>query len=349
LDVCLTQEFADFNAQSFREYQEAGGDVSHVKFYEGDEAKKRTRIPQTVTAYEWPAGSSHPAKLAQWLLSQSIAKGARLFTHCPATSVTKSSASAAEQTLWDISTPRGTVTASTVIHCTNAFAAHLLPQLSSFVTPNRVQAHAIVPPASLSGLNTMSSTLSLRHTLKHFYSVAQRRPDGVIILGAALRNPNLSQATFEGRLTPDDSAFSEEIRDDAMKNFEACFPDCATEKLRHGEGLWHTWSGIIGLTTDSVPFVGRVDGAPGQWVCAGFNGHGKQNRLLSDYITSCTDLTETDTLIIYLGMARIFTCAPGLAKLVLGGSWSDTGLPECFELTQTRLKKLQNGVSDSVF
>lgn len=63
-DVCMTQEFADFNAQSFKEYQEAGGDVSHIKFYEGEEAKKVTRIRQAIAAYEWPAGSSHLAKLA---------------------------------------------------------------------------------------------------------------------------------------------------------------------------------------------------------------------------------------------------------------------------------------------
>lgn len=48
-------------------------------------------------------------------------------------------------------------------------------------------------------------------------------------------------------------------------------------------------------------------------------------------------------------MARIFTSAPGVAKLVLGGSWPDTGLPECFELTAERLERLQKGVSGSVF
>lgn len=51
----------------------------------------------------------------------------------------------------------------------------------------------------------------------------------------------------------------------------------------------------------------------------------------------------------YLGMARIFTCAPGVAKLILGGSWEDTGLPECFEITEQRLNKLKEGVSGSVF
>ncbi|KAI1780358.1 FAD dependent oxidoreductase [Hypoxylon cercidicola] len=318
-DVCLTQEFADFNAKSFREYQAAGGDVSHVKFYEGEEARRATRVEKAVAAYEWPAGSSHPAKLAQWLLTQSVEKGVRLFTHCPATSVAKS---ASDPTLWDVATPRGTTRAATVVHCTNAFASHLLPQLSGIVTPNRAQASAFVPPAALSGSAMLRSTMSLRHTLKHFYSVAQRAADGIVVLGAPRSNPNVSAAAIEEVLSSEDTAFNDEVRDDAVANLEACFPACEKGRLRHGEGLLHTWTGIIGMTTDSVPLVGKIESLPGQWICAGFNGH---------------------------GMARIFTCAPGVAKLILGGSWADTGLPECFEMTEQRLSKLKQGVSGSVF
>ncbi|KAI0884596.1 FAD dependent oxidoreductase [Annulohypoxylon maeteangense] len=321
-DVCMTSEFADFNARSFKQYQDAGGDVSHIKFYSGEEARRVTRVSQAVAAYEWPAGSSHPAKLAQWLLTQCIAQGVKLYTHCPALSVTKSGTSPADSVVWEISTPRGTTKATTVIHCTNAFAPYLLPQLTTFITPNRAQAHAFVPPPSLSAANILPSTMSLRHTLKHFYSVAQRRPDGIIILGAPIANPKLSPDAALARLTTNDGVYNEEVRKDCVENFETTFEEAEKGRLRHGEGLLHTWTGIVGMTTDSVPFVGRVEGAEGQWVCAGFNGH---------------------------GMARIFTCAPGVAKLILGGSWADTGLPECFEITQERLEKLQKGVSGSVF
>ncbi|KAI0843393.1 FAD dependent oxidoreductase [Hypoxylon sp. FL0890] len=321
-DVCMTPEFADFNARSFKLYQEAGGDVSHIKFYEGEEARRVTRVQKAVAAYEWPAGSTHPAKLAQRLVTFLMTMGVKLFTHCPVFEVTKCPSSTAEQTYWDVTTPRGTTKATTVVHCTNAFAPHLLPQLKTFITPNRAQAHAFVPPASLSAENLLPSTMSLRHTLKHFYSVAQRQPDGIIILGAPIANPNISQEAAQARLTSDDSTFNGEVRDDAVKNFETCFPECDKGKLRHGEGLLHTWTGIVGMTPDSVPFVGKIESLPGQWICAGFNGH---------------------------GMARISTCARGVAKLILGGSWKDTGLPECFEMTEERLDRLGRGVSGSVF
>lgn len=278
-DVCLTQEFADFNAQSLKEFQAAGGDVSHIKFYDGDEARRRTGVMNAVAAYEWPAGSSHPAKLAHFLLAQAIEKGGRLFTHCPAQALSKSASSTPEQTLWDIGTPRGTITATTVVHCTNAFAPHLLPRLSRLITPTRAQAHAFFPPPALNGPNKLASTMSLRHGLKHFYSMTQRRPDGVLILGAPLNSPTISQAASESRLVPDDRIIHPEVREDALTNFEACFPACRRDVLGEGEGLRQSWTGILGMTPDSVPFVGRVSDMPGNWVCAGFNGHGKPRTL----------------------------------------------------------------------
>jgi len=76
----------------------------------------------------------------------------------------------------------------------------------------------------------------------------------------------------------------------------------------------YAWSGIIGRSADQVPFIGAVPDKPGQWMCAGHNGH---------------------------GMARIFTAAPGLVKLVRGASWKETGLPECFQVTKERLDRLR--------
>jgi len=44
-------------------------------------------------------------------------------------------------------------------------------------------------------------------------------------------------------------------------------------------------------------------------------------------------------------MARIFTAAPGLVKLMQGEPYSSTGLPEAFEMTEARLKALQEAPS----
>jgi len=41
-------------------------------------------------------------------------------------------------------------------------------------------------------------------------------------------------------------------------------------------------------------------------------------------------------------MARIFTAAPGLVKLMNGEPWNATGLPDVYQITPERLHKLKN-------
>ncbi|KAE8153621.1 FAD dependent oxidoreductase [Aspergillus avenaceus] len=309
-DVCMTPEFTAYEAESFEAYKQAGGDVSHITFYEGKAAETKTKVQGAIAAYEWPAGSSHPAKLAQFLLQAAVSKGAKLFTFCPATEVTRNES---EPGLWDIHTPRGVVTTEKIIHCTNAHAALLLPHLERFITPNRAQAHSLIPTPAFSAENILNHTFSLRYSLHHFYSLIQRQGDGTMVLGVSRLNPCLSEETRASIYSTDDTTHNEEIVQDALHNFQNIFPDYDLAHAMHGEGLDHAWTGITAMTTDSVPLVGAIESLPGQYICAGFNGH---------------------------GMARIFTCAPGVAKIVLGKGWCDTGLPECFQSSEDRLARL---------
>lgn len=270
-DVCMSPEFAAYEAASFAAYENAGGDTSHIKVYTGKEAQQKTGIDLALSAYEWPAGSSHPAKLAQWLLRAVIDKGARLFTFCPALEITREESSQ----LWEVSTPRGKIVAEKIIHCTNAYADFLLPHLGPLVTPNRAQAHSMIPTPSLSGKDALTKTFSLRYSLEHFYSLIQRQGDGTLILGVSRSNPLLSAETLATRETFDDSYFNQEMVDDALKHFNLIFPTYGADGVAHGEGLDYSWTGIIGMTGDHIPFVGEIDGLPGQYICAGFNGHGK--------------------------------------------------------------------------
>lgn len=277
-DVCMTEEFAEYEARSLKAYETAGGDVSHVLFHEGADARERTRVKGAVAAYEWPAASSHPARLTQWLLKDVVSKGVKLFTHCPATAVTRSRPAhgfPGDDIIWQVTTPRGIVDTPRVIHCTNAHAALLLPQLASHLTPNKAQAHSLVPTRDFSAENLLVNTMSLRYSLLHFYSLIQRQSDGTMILGASRLNPTLS-AEAQGRLVSfDDRSYSEETCQDALRQFEVLFPPQRVVAKRQGEGLDHAWSGIIAMTTDSVPFVGAIEALPGQYICAGFNGHGE--------------------------------------------------------------------------
>jgi hypothetical protein len=74
----------------------------------------------------------------------------------------------------------------------------------------------------------------------------------------------------------------------------------------------------MGYTTDSLPHVGRVPCKEGQFVIAGFNGH---------------------------GMPQIFLSAKGIAQMMLNGvEFEETGIPSVFKTTQARLDSTQNSI-----
>ena len=92
-------------------------------------------------------------------------------------------------------------------------------------------------------------------------------------------------------------------------------------KAGPGQLYDYSWSGIIGRSADGIPYVGAVPGLPGQWICAGHNGH---------------------------GMARTFTVAPALVKLMNGKGWEETGLPDVYQITSERVERLKNVLKEGV-
>jgi hypothetical protein len=82
-------------------------------------------------------------------------------------------------------------------------------------------------------------------------------------------------------------------------------------------------------TPDFVPFVGPIPGKKGQYVAAGYNGHGKS--IMPGVAVE---------LLLTTGMARIFLTAPALAKYILTSEW-DPDMPDSFKITQKRLDKLR--------
>lgn len=274
-EVCFSEKFVTEAADALEAYKRAGGDVTQVKFYKGDEAIARTRVSGALCAYEWTAASNHPGKLVQWILNDAISKGVKLWTHCPVTKVVKHQ-SAGDQFRWDVHTPRGIIATETVIHCTNAYAAYLVPELSQFIIPNRAQSHAFIPRHSLSGGNTLKSTMALRYDVGSFFSVNQLLNGTIIFGGTGIRSLSENPEGPSGFMnTFDDTTYSELIAENAKREFNDLSREPRAVPLRHGEGLDHVWTGIIGMTPDSVPLVGPIEGLEGQWICAAFNGHGK--------------------------------------------------------------------------
>lgn len=68
---------------------------------------------------------------------------------------------------------------------------------------------------------------------------------------------------------------------------------------------------------DTNPHVGEVPGRPGQYICAGFTGH---------------------------GMPVIYLAAKGLAEMVYNGKpFEEIKLPRLYKTTAERIKEAQEG------
>jgi glycine/D-amino acid oxidase-like deaminating enzyme len=74
----------------------------------------------------------------------------------------------------------------------------------------------------------------------------------------------------------------------------------------------------MGYSADSLPHVGNVPGKPGQFIAAGFNGHGMPVAYLSGKAVA--------------NMARDSV------------SFRETGLPRLFETSLERLKPIYNDI-----
>ncbi|WWD17602.1 hypothetical protein CI109_102043 [Kwoniella shandongensis] len=308
LDVLMSDEVAEIAAKTFADLKEAGGDVSKI-----DVTSDPVRAEKGAKAvYAWDASTLHPWKLVAHVTKQSLDLGLNLQTWTPVTSVTGS----ADQ--WTVHTERGDITTSTVIHATNAYAGVLLPETLGAIRPTPHMCNRVIPPSSYSGSKALQNSYAVIYE-KGMYSINPRTTsDGAVLFGGTPFNQYklLKYVEEDEARRTDDSLDNFMPVTDSVKELGTTgFQWDPPEKGGRGARVRYdySWSGIIGRSADQVPFVGAVPGKSGQWMCAGHNGH---------------------------GMARIFTCAPALAKLVQGATWAETGLPEVFEVTKERLDRL---------
>ena len=74
-------------------------------------------------------------------------------------------------------------------------------------------------------------------------------------------------------------------------------------------------STVTGYTSDLLPHIGHVPSRPGQFIVAGFNGH---------------------------GMPLIFLSGKAIAEMICGKTYRETGLPRVWKTSQERLDSERN-------
>ncbi|KAM5353232.1 hypothetical protein ACJZ2D_016871 [Fusarium nematophilum] len=271
---------------------------------------KNHGVHDTAGGVTLPAGVMWPYRVITKVFELLLAKyQSRLSidTNTPVTEIEHS------EGIYTVSTPRGKTRARQVVHCTNGYAAHLLPQLRGFLFPVRgtMTVQDLGPNVPNNGSKDSygfhyepvydEETDTLADGL---WYLTQNAKTGYYFIGG-------EKASIDDSLTGDDTAFSQICVDHLQTILPKFFNYTSVKK----DPLVSAWSGIMGFTQDGVPYVGQLSAevtgrsGNGEWIVGGFNGY---------------------------GMPYCWLAGEALADMVLGHSVADW-FPEAFLITEERL------------
>ncbi|KAL4875625.1 FAD dependent oxidoreductase [Aspergillus karnatakaensis] len=315
LDVPVTPEVAATAKNNFERYKAVGGKVDHITVtHDPTKAQEISQIKDAQACYAWPASTLYPWKLTAHVMRENLKKGVNLQTRTRVSQVTQSSNSPEE---WIVRSDRGDIECSRVVHATNAYSSALEPSLRGIISPTPHMCDRIKPPVNLVGSGGLKNSYGVLLPDGGLFSINPRSDqEGSVLFGGS----NPGQREFERWVQENPSRAT----DDGLQGFKSVTEAVQTFAESQING-WkaqfdnHSWSGIIALSADGVPFVGELPGLPGQWICAGHHGH---------------------------GMARIFTAAPGLVRLMAGDSWAETKLPDVYQITPSRINRLKQVIEE---
>lgn len=175
-----------------------------------------------------------------------------------------------------VDTPRGLIRCQKVIHCTNGYAAHLIPGLVGKLWPLRgtMSRQKLGPDFANKG-----SEITWSYFGKTKFDPATEVLD--VGLYYAQQNAKTGDLWIGGEVQHIDDLFTSDdstVGDVARKNLSTVVPKI----LHHAEPVevLQMWSGIMAFTADGLPLVGHLPESltrrqgDGEWFAGGYNGHG---------------------------------------------------------------------------
>lgn len=216
------------------------------------------------------AGQLWPAKLVFAIAEQAARLGAIIHSHTNVMAVEnlrvrssdfyRSSLPTAEAITTNahgrliVKTDRGEVRARAVVYATNAWARQLIPWLEKIIVPVRGQVIVTEPATRLWPFGLVAN---------FGYEYWIQRPDGRIVLGGMRWRSPMQEVNND-----DDGSLDPNVSAGLRKFLPSHFP-----ALR-GIEVEQEWTGIMGYTPDFNPLVGPLPNRPGEYIAAGFSGHG---------------------------------------------------------------------------
>jgi glycine/D-amino acid oxidase-like deaminating enzyme len=246
-----------------------------------------------------------PSKMVHQLLGKLVAMGINLQAHTQVQSV---SPTRNVQSLWTVQTARGAIAARQVVYATNAYTAQILPKYRGRIVPVRGVASHIASPTQGAATPHLVNTYGIRFDpVNNDYLIP--RADGSIVVGGArqcfwhdrelwfdsFNDAELIAATksyFDGYMQrhfrgwEDSGAKLQEVWTGSESFcFFSSLPPRSFEAGYHERGRGRepvlTRLLVLGYSSDFMPHVGEVPDKSGQYIIAGFSGHGMPQILLS--------------------------------------------------------------------
>ncbi len=181
-DVFIDAQAAKDAEVNYKQIMKDGAVDLHDVHYIDRNAEAITGVQGAISAFTFTAGQLWPYNLITSLLKLAMSRGnVNLQTHTPVTSL---SAQPNENGYYQVSTPRGTISAKKVLVCTNAYTASLIPGFKSRVIPCRGIAARIITPPNYSPPR-LAHTYALRGEKGLMDYLIQRPSDGSIVVGGA--------------------------------------------------------------------------------------------------------------------------------------------------------------------
>ncbi|RBA16415.1 hypothetical protein FPRO05_11750 [Fusarium proliferatum] len=276
-DVYLTPESWKTGLSSYNGFKESGGDVSDINVLSKAESEESLRVKCCYGAITFPAANLWPYKLAIAVLRKGLDLGLSLHTNTPVTSVSPDTSGS-----WKISTPQGVVIANKVIHATNGYASYLLPELDGRIIPLKGHVSAIRPPPAYMD-QPLTTSFAFISNDDYDYLIQRQGPEKYLIWGGGeVAHPKGLSGGFgdcdDRHVVPEVESY---ILNAPVEIFRDWKESRASSRTSPAGAVAFSWSGIMGLSKDLLPFLGELPGKPGQYLAGGYHGHGMARIFLS--------------------------------------------------------------------
>ncbi|RMZ71110.1 fad dependent oxidoreductase superfamily [Pyrenophora seminiperda CCB06] len=239
------------------------------------QAEEFSQMKGAIGAITHPSGQIWPYKFVHAILRIVLEKGnLNLQANTPVVEISEKDANG-----WiTLTTERGSIRARTVVHTTNRWASHLLPEFTKLILPDRASIAAVKAPEDF-----------IKHTgaqqfdgVVNNYHLQLPPPYNIIIFGGGRQV--LCHKPEETTLSDDNDkqidGYGQFAKTWPASDF-VDWPGPAVTELGLDDNEGGVWTGVQTECADNFPFVGPVPSRDGHYIAAGFAGHGMPRVLLT--------------------------------------------------------------------